>query len=225
MKKLRILLADDHALVRAGIKALIRRLPDAEVVAEAGDGLEAIELIERTKPDIAVLDLGMPKLGGLAATERIVKEFPGVKIVILSGHQELEYVRSALRAGAVAFLGKDVSIAELGQAFQTAAMGEPYLSPALSRALVSSSIRRGEPQDTREHLTDRQREVLKLVTEGNSMKVIASILGISVKTVEAHRAQVCERLGIHDVPGLMRYAIRHGIISIEPGDAPPRDFP
>jgi DNA-binding NarL/FixJ family response regulator len=218
MNKLRIMLADDHALVRAGIRVLIEKLPDVEVVGEAGNGVEALELIRKTSPDIAVLDLGMPILNGLGATERVTRDFPKVKVLVLSMHRGQEFVMYALRAGAAGYIVKDAASAELAVAIYAVARGEAYLSPAISKTVIDSSLGRTEPPGPQEELTGRQREVLRLVAEGRTMKEIAGSLGLSVKTVEAHRAQMTERLGIHDVPGLVRYAMRIGLICPEPAE-------
>jgi DNA-binding NarL/FixJ family response regulator len=216
MKKLRVILADDHALVRAGIRVLIESLPDVAVVGEAGNGLEAVELIRRTTPDIAVLDIGMPELNGLAATDIIATDFPRVKVIILSMHQGQEFVMSAFRAGVAGYIVKDAATAELGAAIRAVALGATYLSPAISKTvLLNAQGGGGSPHPLRE-LTVRQLQVLRLVVEGRTMKEIAARLGLSVKTVEAHRAQMTERLGIHDVPGLVRYAMRIGLLRPEP---------
>jgi DNA-binding NarL/FixJ family response regulator len=217
MKKLRVMLADDHALVRAGIRLLIESLPDIEVVGEAGSGLEALDIIRETSPDIALFDLGMPQLNGIGATERVTREFPRVKVIILSMHHGQEFVMHALRAGAAGYLVKDAATAELGDAIRAVARGDSYLSPAISRKVIDSSLGRSEETPKpQEELTARQREVLRLVVEGRTMKEIAGLLGLSVKTIEAHRAQMTERLGIHDVPGLVRYAMRIGLVRPEP---------
>jgi DNA-binding NarL/FixJ family response regulator len=216
MKKLRIILADDHALVRAGIRVLIESLPDVVVVGEAGNGLEALELIRKTSPDIALLDIGMPELNGLGATDLVTRDFPHVKVIILSMHQGQEFVMCALRAGAAGYIVKDAATAELGAAIRTVALGASYLSPAISKAFLASSPGGSDSSFRAEELTPRQRQVLRLVVEGRTMKEIAGRLGLSVKTVEAHRAQITERLGIRDVPGLVRYAMRTGILPPEP---------
>jgi DNA-binding NarL/FixJ family response regulator len=216
MEKLRIILADDHALVRAGIRALIESLPDVEVVGEAGNGLEAVEVIRRTNPDIAVLDIGMPQLNGLAAADIIATDFPKVKIIILSMHQAQEFVVSAFRAGAAGYIVKDAATAELGAAIRAVALGASYLSPAISKTVLAGSPGRSARPMQPEELTVRQLQVLRLVVEGRTMKEIAARLGLSVKTVEAHRAQMTERLGIRDVPGLVRYAMRAGLLRPEP---------
>ena len=210
MKKLRVILADDHALVRAGIRVLIESLPDVEVVGEAGNGLEALELIRKTTPDIAVLDIGMPELNGLGATDLVTREFPSVKVIILSMHQGHEFVMCALRAGAAGYLVKDAATAELGAAIHAVALGASYLSPAISKTFFANPLDGSRSPVRLEELTPRQRQVLRLVVEGRTMK------GISIKTAEAHRAQITERLGIRDVPGLVRYAMRIGLLRPEP---------
>jgi DNA-binding NarL/FixJ family response regulator len=216
MKKLRVILADDHALVRAGIRALIENLPDVEVVGEAGNGLEALKIIGQTSPDIALLDIGMPELNGFGATDLVVRDFPKVKVIILTMHQGEEFVTAAFRAGAVGYIVKDAATAELGAAIHAVALGASYLSPAISKAaLVGWPGGRSHSRQP-EELTARQRQVLRLVVEGLTMKEIAARLGLSVKTVEAHRAQMTERLGIHDVPGLVLYAMRIGLLRPEP---------
>jgi len=216
MKKLRVILADDHALVRAGIRVLIESLPDVEVVGEAGNGLEALELIRKTTPDIAVLDIGMPELNGLGATDLVTREFPSVKVIILSMHQGHEFVMCALRAGAAGYLVKDAATAELGAAIHAVALGASYLSPAISKTFFANPLDGSRSPVRLEELTPRQRQVLRLVVEGRTMKEIAARLGISIKTAEAHRAQITERLGIRDVPGLVRYAMRMGLLRPEP---------
>jgi len=216
MKKLRVILADDHVLVRAGIRALIESLPDVEVVGEAGNGLEALELIKKTCPDVALLDIGMPELNGLGATDLVSRDFPEVKVIILSMHHGDEFVMSALRAGAAGYIAKDAATSELGAAIRAVAIGASYLSPAISKTFLARPVGGiGSPFQS-EEITARQREVLRLVVEGRTMKEIAGRLGLSVKTVEAHRAQLTERLGIRDVPGLVRYAMRIGLLRAEP---------
>jgi DNA-binding NarL/FixJ family response regulator len=217
MKELRIVLADDHALVRAGIRALLDNLGGVKVVGEAGNGLETLKIIGETSPDIALIDIAMPELNGLAAAERAGRLFPSVKVIILSMHRGQEFVIQALRAGAVGFLVKDAAESELEVAIHSVARGESYLSPAVSKGVIASSIGwTGEYSKTAVDLTPRQREVLRLVVQGRTTKEIAHALGISAKTVEVHRAQLTDRLGIHDVPGLVRYAMRTGLITPEP---------
>jgi len=216
MNALRIVLADDHALVRAGIRALIERLPEVTVVAEAENGREALELIRRHAPDLVLLDISMATLGGLEALLHIVKDYPAVKVVILSGHSNEEYVLRALQHGAAGYMLKDAAAEELGLAIKAVAQGAIYLSPSVSRTVVDNYLDRSAGcKSAAEQLTKRQREVLQLIAEGTNTKGIAGLLGVSVKTAEAHRLQIMDRLRIHDVAGLVRYAIRTGIASAE----------
>lgn len=214
MKPIRVLLAEDHTLVRAGIRALLQNLDDVQVVAEAGDGREALRLIQIHQPDVVLMDIAMAGLNGLEATARISREFPRVRVVILSMYVSEEYVLQALRAGAVGYLLKDAGTAELELAIRAVARDETYLSPVVSKHVVADYVRRvgGEPSSL-ERLTRRQREILQLIAEGRSTQEIAQLLNISVKTVETHRSQLMERLGIHDVAGLVRYAIRVGLVT------------
>jgi len=212
LSKLRILLADDHALVRAGLRRLVESLPEVEVVAEAGDGHEALRLMGERQPDLALLDVSMPGLGGLEVALRAAKEHPMVRVVMLSMYADPEYVRQALRAGAAGYLLKDASPGELELALRAVARGDTWLSPAVSRVAAGAlASERAEPGPF-ELLTSRQREMLQLIAEGNSTKEIAFRLGLSVKTVEAHRAQLMQRLGVRGVAGLVRYAIHAGIV-------------
>lgn len=218
----RVLLAEDHKLVRAGIRALLQTLPGVEVVAEAGDGREALRLAEAHRPDIVFMDIAMSGMNGLEATTRIARDLPGTRVIILSMHASEEYVLQALRAGASGYLLKDAGTAELELAVTAVARGETYLSPAISKHVIDDYMRRvsGGQADAFSNnpfnkLTPRQREILQLIAEGHTMQDIARILSISLKTVETHRAQLMERLGIYDVPGLVRYAIRIGLVSSE----------
>jgi DNA-binding NarL/FixJ family response regulator len=211
---IRVVLADDHALVRAGIRALLEKLPGIEVVGEADNGRQALELIKKTSPNLILLDISMAELGGLEALPRIVRDFPGVKVLILSGHANEEYVLRALRCGATGYMLKEAAAEELGLAIKAVAQDKTYLSPSVSRTVVESYLQRAAgDQGPIEQLTARQREVLQLIAEGKNTKEIASTLEVSVKTVEAHRLQLMARLNIHDVPGLVRYAIRSGLVS------------
>ena len=211
-----VLIADDHALVRAGIRALLERIPNTEVVAEASDGREAMELIAKRQPDIVLMDIAMPGLNGLEATRQIVKLWPGVRVIVLSMHASEEYVWQALRAGARGYLLKGASLAELELALSSVVRGELYLSPPLSQQAITEYVqRRGKERAQEEKLTARQREILSLIAEGKSTKKVALQLNISVKTVESHRTQIMERLNIHDVAGLVRYAIKTGLVKIE----------
>jgi DNA-binding NarL/FixJ family response regulator len=215
MAALRVLLADDHALVRAGMRSLLREIPGVEVVAEAGDGAEALELAARERPDVVLMDIAMRPVNGLEAAARLRERLPGVKVVILSMHASEEYVLQALRAGAAAYLIKDSATAELELALKSVMRGETYLSPAISRQVVEGYMQRVGAGGADDPLTPRQREVLKRIAEGRSTKEIAFELKLSVKTVETHRAQIMERLGIRDVAGLVRYAMRAGLVPPE----------
>ncbi len=213
METIRILLADDHALVRAGFRALLQKIPAFEVVAEAGDGLEALRLVETQKPDIVLLDITMPGLTGLEVATRISKAAPNIKVIMLSMHASEEYVLQALRAGATGYLLKDAGTEELETAIRAVAGGETYLSPLVSKHVVSGYLQRVRtPNSPLEQLTPRQREVLQLIAEGMTNKEIARRLNISGKTVESHRTQLMERLDIHDIAGLVRFAIRVGLV-------------
>jgi DNA-binding NarL/FixJ family response regulator len=213
---LRILLADEHALVRAGIRALLSLHPDFEVVAEAGDGREALRLIGEEAPDVAIVDASIPRLNGLETAERAAREHPRTRVLLLSVLTDEDHVRRALLAGAAGVLWKGAEPGELELAVRAVARGETWLSPAISRAAVADLPRDGESRRAHAHgLTPRQREILQLIAEGLSTKEMALHLQISVKTVETHRAQVMGRLGIRSVPGLVRYALRAGIIPLE----------
>lgn len=216
MDPISILLADDHTLVRAGIRALVEKLPEVTVVAEARDGREALRLIKEHRPDLVLMDIAMPGLNGLEATARISRKIPGVRVIILSMYANEEYVRAAINAGAAGYLVKRGAAAELEDAIIAVAGGDTYFSPLISGHIKKE--REGKATLSRaplERLTPRQREILQLIAERHSTKQIAQLLGISIKTVETHRAQLMDRLGIHDVPGLVRFAIRIGLTSIE----------
>lgn len=217
MRIVKVLLAEDHGLVRAGIRSLLQKLSWLEVVGEASNGREALAMIRSHHPDVILMDIAMPELNGLEAAARIRKEHPNTRVIILSMHASEEYVLQALRAGANGYLLKDASTAELELAIQAVVKGENYLSPVVSKHVVSGYVRRvgGEAGSSTEPLTPRQREILQLIAEGNSTKQIASKLNISIKTVETHRTQLMERLKIHDIPGLVRYAIRIGLVTSE----------
>jgi len=211
---IRVLLADDHKLLRSGLKSLLQGMPDIEVVAEAETGLEAVRLIEEFRPHVVVMDVMMPDLNGLDATARAVAANPSVQVVMLSMNSDEHYVLQAVRAGARGYLLKNTSPTELEQAIRTVARGEMFFSSAIARHLVTGCLQRSaQIGDSLARLTPRQREVLQLLAEGNSTKEMARKLQISVKTVEAHRAQLMDVLDIHDVASLTRYAIRVGLIS------------
>ncbi len=210
---MKIVLADDHHLVRAGIRSLLEKMSDVQVVGEAGDGREALELIERLLPDVALLDISMPGLNGIEVASRVTKTNAKTRVIILSMHAEQGYVAQALRAGVAGYLLKDAVAAELRLALTAAGQGKTYLSPAISSKVVEGYLS-GDTQgeDPLAVLSERQRDVLQLIAEGRSTKEIASDLKLSVKTVEWHRSVLMERLDIHDVAGLVRFAIRVGLV-------------
>jgi DNA-binding NarL/FixJ family response regulator len=213
----RILLADDHTLVRAGIRALLEKVPNVQVVGEANDGREVADLIKAKNPELVLMDIAMPGLNGLEATARIVKEFPNVRVIILSMHQNEEYFWQALKAGASGYLLKKAATAELQAALQRVLGGEIYLSRELSARLQKKMPlqQMAQSRSPLERLTDRQREILQLIAEGQTTKAIALVLKVSPKTVEYHRAQLMERLGIFDIPGLVRFALQTGLVTPE----------
>jgi len=223
MSPIRVILADDHTLVRGGIRALLNTLPDVEVIAEANDGREALSLIEVHQPDIVLMDIAMSGMNGLEATLHAARDFPNVRVIILSMHTNEEYVLQALKAGAAGYLLKDAGTSELELAIKAVARGETYLSPPVSKHVISEYVRRvssspeeeGTSGPSLDKLTLRQREILQLIAEGHTTQDIAHVLNLSVKTVETHRMQLMERLDIHDIAGLVRFAIRSGIVSLD----------
>lgn len=216
MTPIRVLLADDHTLVRAGIRGLLQGLQGVEVVGEAGDGQEALRLAEALRPAVILLDVGMPGLNGLEVAGRLATIDASIRVIILSMHTSEEYVLRALRAGCAGYLLKASAVAELEVAVRAVARGETYLSPAVSKRVVDDYVSRtGGAVDPLDALTPRQREILQLAAEGHSSKEIAQRLGLSHRTVEAHRTQLMERLGVHDLAGLVRFAVRVGLITAE----------
>jgi len=214
---IRVLLVDDHALVRSGLHALLDTLPDVRVVGEAGSGRDALREIAAHAPDVVLMDVTMPDMNGLSATERVVREHPQVAVLIVSMHADPEFVSRALRAGARGYLLKDASHGELELAVRSVARGDTYLSPSAARSVVTEYVARpGTPDATFERLSPRQREVLQLIAEGHTTKEVAVRLGVSVKTAETHRALLMKRLEVHDVAGLVRYAIRLGVATAGP---------
>lgn len=216
-QSVRLLLADDHALVRAGLRELVQKIPGVQVVAEASSGREALEMVGLHQPDLVLLDIGMKELNGIEVAERLTREHRSVKVLILSMHANEEYVLRALRAGSAGYLLKDSAAAELQLAIEAVLAGKTYLSPTLSRSVIDGYLDRTRPAKklALEQLTPRQREVLQLIAEGHSTKEIAADLNLSAKTVETHRAQLMERLAIYDVAGLVRFAIREGLVQPE----------
>ena len=215
MGTIRVVLADDHAVVRRGVRSLLEA-PDIEVVAEAGDGHQALAAVAAHRPDVLMTDIAMPGMTGLELAERVARDFPPTRVLILSMHKDKAYATRALAAGAAGYLLKDSGAAECEAAVRAVVRGESYLSPAVSGHVVAEYTRLAQAEAAAaDPLTSRQREVLRLITEGLPTKSIARRLGISAKTVEAHRGQLMERLGIHDVASLVRYAIRIGLIGAD----------
>ncbi len=208
---MRILLADDHKLVRAGLRMLLDAMPDVEVVAEVGDGVQALRLTLELQPDVALLDIAMPELSGLLVLHRVVEAKLKTRVLLLSMYENDEYVMEAVRAGAAGYIVKDAAVEELALALAAVARGDTYLSPSISRKLAQA-FNSGEA-GAANVLTARQTEVLRLVALGRSSKEIARELELSIKTVETHRAQIMARLDIREVAGLVRYAIRSGLIA------------
>jgi DNA-binding NarL/FixJ family response regulator len=206
---MRVLLADDHRLVRAGLRALLDEIPNVDVVAEAADGVQAVLLAHQHQPDIALLDISMPNLGGLAALRQLNVSAPGMRVVLLSMHDDDAYVTEAIHAGAAGYLIKDCAVEELALALHAVARGDSYLSPSISRKLAQA-FKNGAAAPV---LTARQSEILRQVAQGASSKEIARALSLSIKTVETHRAQIMARLGIRDIAGLVRYAVRSGLVT------------
>ena len=215
MNPIRVLIADDHALVRAGIRALVEKIEGIVVVGEAGKGNEALELLRDLRPDLMLLDITMPDGGGFDVLEQVTKKYPEIKVIVLTVHEAGEYAIRALREGAAGFLPKSAASTELEQAIHAVIRGEVYISPETSRKTLLEYGKGATKRDLLATLSPRQREVLRLIAEGKTTKQIAQLLEISVKTVETHRAQLMERLSIHDVAGLVRYAIIVGLIEVE----------
>ncbi len=212
---LRIVLADDHPIVRAGIRAELEKLPDVVLIGEASDGREALELIRKHQPNLVFMDISMKSMNGIEATGRVTREFPQVRVIILSVHENEEYFWQALKAGASGYLLKKAATAELSTALRRVARGEIYLTTEMSNRMVKKLPLQqlAHQKSPLEKLTARQREILQLIAEGQTTKAIGLILNVSPKTVEYHRAKLMERLNIFDIPGLVRFALQSGLIS------------
>jgi two-component system response regulator NreC len=206
---IRIVLADDHSLVRQGLKSLLER-EGFQVVGEASDGQEVLQHVKSHQPDMAIMDISMPILNGLNAARELTHSFPKVKTILLTQHDEDQYVSEALQAGVKGYVLKSQVASDLLQAIQQVSRGQVYLSPGVSRAVMEAYRSKSEKQEDR--LTLRERQVLQLIAEGKSTKDIASLLGISVKTAESHRTRLMQKLDIHETASLVRYAVRHGIV-------------
>jgi DNA-binding NarL/FixJ family response regulator len=214
---IRVVMADDHPVVRAGMRSELERFSEVEVVGEAADGRAAIQLVREKRPDVVFMDISMPGLNGLETTARISKEFPEVKVIILSRHENEQYYWQALRSGASGYVLKKAAIAELGTALRRVAGGEIYLSRDISARLLKKFPLHqiAHSKTPLEQLTTRQREILQLIAEGQTTKAIAGVLDVSPKTVEYHRAKLMERLNLHDIPALVRFALRSGLVTQE----------
>jgi two-component system response regulator NreC len=216
MKKIRILLADDHTLIRGGLRLLAEQQPDLVVVGEAEDGRQAVAMAAALKPDVAVLDIGMPNLNGIEAAKQITEGESRAAVVILSMHADETYILRALKAGARGYLLKDSTESDLARAIRAVAEGKSFFSPAVSKVLLEDYVRklqRTGGEDSYELLTPREREILQLIAEGKSNKDVANLLHLSVYTVETHRANIMEKLKLKSVPELILYAVRKGVIS------------
>ncbi len=206
---MRVLIADDHGIVRSGVKLLLDRQPDIEVVAEAEDGVEAVQKVIEHRPDVAVLDVSMPLMTGLQATHEIKQHAPGTQVLILSMHDDDRYLFEALRAGAAGYVLKRAADQDLVDAVRAAGRGEPFLTASAQQTLIREFLERG---DQPEELSPREQEVVKLIAEAHTNREIAEILQLSEKTVESHRARVLQKLGMRDRVELVRYAIRRGLV-------------
>lgn len=217
MQKIRVLVVDDHTVVRDGICALLALAPDIEVVGEAGDGRKALEKVQELLPDVVLMDVAMPSMGGLETTRRIRKDFPNVKVLVLTQYADKEYVFPAIEAGANGFISKTSASSEIATGIRSVHRGDSFLSPSIAKLLVenyqliSGSREKTDPYD---QLTDREREVLKLLAEGHTAQEIAAILQISPKTVDGYKTSLMDKLGIHNRIDLVKYALRKGIITV-----------
>ena len=216
MRKIRVLLADDHQLMRSGIRLMLEREADMSVVGEASDGREAVALAKSLRPDVVVMDVGMANLNGIEAAQQMTGDSPEIAVVMLSMHSDESYVLRALKAGARGYLLKDSAEADLIKAVHAVAGGKSFFSPAVSKVLLDDyvrKLRRSGTEDAYDLLTPREREVLQLIAEGKSNKDIANLLNLSVYTVESHRSNLMEKLNVRGLPELILYAVRKGIIS------------
>jgi two-component system, NarL family, response regulator NreC len=216
MPQIRILLADDHTIVRDGLRSLLEKQPDMTVSGEAADGREAVHFAEENSPDVVVMDIAMPNMNGIEATRRIVATRPATGVVILSMHQDESYVLRSLKAGARGYLLKDSLRSDVVEAIRSVAQGRSFLTRKVSRLMQEDYIRQMERrgvEDSYDLLTDREREILQLIAEGRTNKEVASVLNIGLTTVETHRTHILQKLGLHSVPELILYAVRKGIIA------------
>ncbi len=215
MAKIRVIIADDHAIVREGVRMILAKEPDIEVVGEAGDGRQAIDLVGKLRPHVVIMDLTMPGMGGIEATKQVKEHHPAVNVLALTMHEDESYVFQLLRAGASGYVLKRAAAQDLVQAVRAAATGEAFLYPSVARKVVEDYLKRVEQGEGRERydgLTDREKEILTQIAQGLANQQIAEKLYISIKTVQTHRAHILEKLGLHDRTELVRYAIRKGLI-------------
>jgi DNA-binding NarL/FixJ family response regulator len=215
MSRLRILLADDHTVVRQGLRKVLEDRPEWEVVAEAGDGREAVRQAEQHKPDIAILDVAMPLLNGIETTRQITRRVPNTRVLVLSMHADEAYVTQMLQAGATGYLLKDSADVDLIQAVSEVAKGKSFFSPAIARVMLDDYVRQLADKgvtDRYQSLSEREREIFQLIAEGKTNKEIASLLSISPSTVETHRAHIMEKLDLHSAAEIVLYAVRRGVI-------------
>jgi two-component system, NarL family, response regulator NreC len=216
MPKLRIVLADDHTLVRHGLRKVLQDQSDWEVVGEADDGREAVRLVQELKPDVAILDIAMPRLNGIEATRQIARRFPNVQVLVLSMHADEPYVTQVLRAGATGYLLKDSADTDLIRAVAAVSQKKSFFSPAVAKVMLDDYVRQLADRgitDRYDTLTDREREVFQLIAEGKSNKDVADLLHLSPNTVETHRAHIMEKLDVHNAAEIVLYAVRKGVIS------------
>lgn len=217
MKKVKLLVADDHKIFRQGIKKLLEEEPDLQVVGEAADGRETIKKATELKPDVILMDIAMANLNGLQATKQIKKILPDTKVIMVTMHKNEEYVLQSFQAGASGYILKEGAVEELVSAIRTIHQDKSFLSPAISKTLIDAYLRKMETGKTEtpfDLLTDREREVLQLIAEGNTNREVAKLLFISVKTVEAHRAHIMQKLNIHEIARLVKYAIQKGLVDL-----------
>jgi two-component system response regulator NreC len=215
MEKIKILLVDDHAIMRDGIKALLSIYDDIEVVGEASEGREAIEMARELNPDVVVMDISMPGMDGLEVTRRLTKRNPGMKVIILTQHDNREYILSAIKVGAAGYIPKKALGSDLVSAIRAVHSGDSFLYPSAAKTLIDDYRKQAEQPDIYESLTEREREILKLIAEGLTSREIANALYISQKTVQGHRTKIMEKLDLHNRTELIKYAIRKGLVDID----------
>jgi DNA-binding NarL/FixJ family response regulator len=213
MRKIRVLLIEDHTMVRQGLRRLLETNPDVQIVGEVGNGRAALEAAERLRPAVAVIDISLPGLNGIEVTRQLARVAPDIKVLILSMHADEAYVRQSLQAGATGYLLKDADEQDLQRAVMALSVGGSYFSPSVSRLVLEGYLNQGRhPADELEVLSDREREVLQLVAEGKSNKQVAHALDVAVSTVESHRKHIMEKLNLHNTAEMVRFAVRKGIV-------------